>query len=315
MPVPFPDAARIEVSPALADDLLRCAENLPSYDNKDFYSLDLQLELRHALRADCGGGYDELVSEVLSRLQDKPFCALVSGLTFDQGNRLFVALNRGFGNLVAGPYHPPRAQLVHYIQPATDIEATRNASRRTESERFHTDSADWPEPVEIISMVCVRPDKEGGGRSLVLDAVTLRQEIEGSLGGDAVELLERQSVPWRLADYLGGGVVWRPILSTANACCWRRYTIDAALAADGVTLPQSMSENLDRLQELIDRSDRALDFLMKEGELLFMDNHRTLHARTPLLSEYRTSGRLMLRSWIQTTDGASLTSDTRRPQP
>ena len=145
MPVAFPDAARIEVSPALARDLLRSAESLPSYDNKDFYSLDLQEQLRDALRAACGDGYDQLVSEVAGRLAREPFCALVSGIAFDPGNRLFVALNRAFGNLVAGPYEPPRAQLVHYIQPATDIKANAGTSRRrTESERLHTDSADWP---------------------------------------------------------------------------------------------------------------------------------------------------------------------------
>ena len=157
-------------------------------------------------------------------------------------------------------------------------------------------------------MVCVRPDRQGGGRSLVLDAVTLRQEIEERLGRGAVELLEHESVPWQVADYLGGGVVWRPILS-ASSVCWRRYTIDAALAAHGVTLSASMTEILDRLQESIDRSDGVLDFLMAEGELLFVDNHRTLHARTPLLGDYQTSGRLMLRSWIQAAGPTSPSSD------
>lgn len=298
MPVPFPDSARIEVSPALARDLLRSAESLPSYENKDYYSFTLQEELRDAVRAECGDGFDELVNEIARRLAMPPFSALVSGLAFDQGNRLFVALNGAFGKLVAGPYEPPRAQLVHYIQPATDIEATGSTGRRTESERLHTDNADWPEPVKIISMVCVRPDRLGGGRSLVLDETTLRREIEKKLGRGAVELLERESVPWRMVDYLGGGVVWRPILGPSRVC-WRRYTIDAALATDGATLPDATIGTLDRLQDLIEESEGVLDFLMAENELLFVDNHRTLHARTPLLGDYQTSGRLMLRSWIQ----------------
>ncbi|MEM7349901.1 MAG: TauD/TfdA family dioxygenase [Acidobacteriota bacterium] len=299
MSVPFPDAARIQVSPSLARDLLRSAESLPSYDNKDFYSLDLQRELRDAVRSACGEGYDELIHKVKDRLARPPFCTLVGGLEFDRGNRLFVALNRGLGNLVAGPYEPPRAQLVHYIQPATDIEATSTGKkRRTESERFHTDTADWPEPVEVISMVCVSPDRQGGGRSLLLDEVTLRQEIEELLGRDAIDLLERETVPWQLADYLGGGVVRRPILGPAGVC-WRRYTIDAALTTEGAALSQAMAGLLDQLSQSIDGSDRAVDVLMAESELLFIDNRRALHARTELSGDYRTSGRLMLRSWIQ----------------
>lgn len=291
----FPDAARLEVPAALARDLRRAAERLPLYENKDFYSLRLQAELRDAVRSACRDGFDWLRAEVEERLRREPCCVLVDGLSFDPGNRLFVAVNRAFGELVARPYEAPRAQLVHYIQPATDIKTSDG--RQTESERLHTDSADWPEPVEVISMVCLRPDRKGGGRSRILTLETLRQEVGEKLGAATLGLLERP-VPWRMDDANGGGMVWRPIV-TATSIRWRRYTIDAALSAAGITLPPAQSRALDDLDELIAATDRALDCLMSEGELLFMDNHRTLHSRTPLSGGYRTSGRLMLRSWIR----------------
>jgi alpha-ketoglutarate-dependent taurine dioxygenase len=37
---------------------------------------------------------------------------------------------------------------------------------------------------------------------------------------------------------------------------------------------------------------------MREGDLLFSDNRRTIHARTPLANA-ATSDRLMIRSWIR----------------
>jgi hypothetical protein len=40
-----------------------------------------------------------------------------------------------------------------------------------------------------------------------------------------------------------------------------------------------------------------MDFLMREGELLFSDNTRTIHARTPIAAG-TVSDRLMIRSWI-----------------
>jgi hypothetical protein len=39
---------------------------------------------------------------------------------------------------------------------------------------------------------------------------------------------------------------------------------------------------------------------MREGELLFSDNRRTIHARTPIAAG-PTSNRLMIRSWIRTS--------------
>jgi alpha-ketoglutarate-dependent taurine dioxygenase len=42
----------------------------------------------------------------------------------------------------------------------------------------------------------------------------------------------------------------------------------------------------------------TLEFLMRENELLFVDNHKTLHARTSL-SNPLICDRLMIRSWIE----------------
>ena len=296
MPMPLPDSARVEVSAALAGDLLRSAERLPCYDNRDYYSLDLQAEVRDTLRSDCRLGYDTLVSEVTGLLAREPYCVLVTGLEFDPGNRLFVGLNRAFGELVARPYKAPRAQLVHYIQPATDIKTIDG--QQTETERLHTDTADWAEPAAIISMVCVRPDRQGGGRSQLLEVGNLRREVACKLGSSTIDCLEQQPVPWRIATFQGGGVVWKPVL-TASSVRWRRYTIDAALAMEDIRLPEAQVRALDAFDDLIAKTDRVIDFLMAEGELLFLDNRRNLHSRTALAGGYQTSGRLMLRSWIR----------------
>jgi hypothetical protein len=224
----------------------------------------------------------------------RPYCALVQGLRFDEGNRLFVGINRAFGELVARPYEKPRAQLVHYIQPATDLPATHGS--QFESEKLHTDTADWNPPVKLISMVCVRADREGGGRSLVLDIGTLRDEVRARLGSQTLEFLATEPVPWLVAPYRGGGVSWCPVLSEASVC-WRRYTIDMAVASLGIELSPTMIAALDSLEKIVMDTPGTLDFLMGEGELLFLDNHKTLHARTELANPL-VSDRLMIRSWV-----------------
>lgn len=294
MLAPFPDTGRVEISPKLARELLACAERLPLYDNKEFYSTALQALVLDGVRRACPDGFDQLVGLVRERIARRPYCALVEGLRFDGGNRLFVAINRAFGELVAAPYQKPRAQLVHYVQPATDIPSPRGGH---ESERLHTDAADWETPVELISMVCVRPDRGGGGRSRLLDVDTVRDEVKSRLGAEMLGLLETERVPWRLAPYLGGGVKWRTVLNEAGMC-WRRYTIDLALDCEGVELSDEMRASLDAFGGVIGAATRTVDFLMREGELLFTDNHRTVHARTPIAGG-GASDRLMLRSWIR----------------
>jgi len=294
MLTPFPDAGRIEISPSLAGELLKAAECLPLYDNKEFYSVPLQTQVHDRIREDCQDGFDWLISQTREQIARWPYCAVVRGLRFDEGNRLFVAINRAFGELVARPYEMPRAQLVHYLQPATDIASIRGGR---ESERLHTDTADWEIPVELISMVCVRADPGGGGRSRVLDVDSVREEVKGALGNEGLSLLESEPVPWQLAAYCGGGVKWRTVL-TPSSICWRRYTIDLALQSEGASLSTEVLRSLDDFETVIAASTRTVDFLMREGDLLFSDNRRTIHARTPLAGN-GDSNRLMIRSWIR----------------
>lgn len=291
----FPGDAKVNISSTAARDLLAAADRLPRYDNREFYSSDLQAHVSESVRQGCPEAFDTLVSEINERLARWPYCALVQGLSFDAGNKVFVAVNRAFGELVARPYEKPRAQLVHYIELATDLPSARGGH---ESERLHTDTADWEPPVELISMVCVRADPAGGGRSRVLDVDTIRSEVEDQLGAAALKRLESEKVPWQLAPYCGGGVSWRPIL-TNESICWRRYTIDMALDSIGATLSDDMLDALQSFEELLSNTPHTLDFLMREGELLFSDNRRTIHARTPIANG-PGSDRLMIRSWIRT---------------
>lgn len=292
--IPFPDSARVNVSDDLARDLLSAAENLPDYDNREFYSTSLQTSVLETVRAVAPDAFDSLINQIKHALAQWPYCALIRGLSFDTGNKVFVAINRAFGELVARPYEKPRAQLVHYIQPSTDIMSARGGH---ESERLHTDTADWDPPVELISMVCVRADPDGGGRSRILDVDSIRSEVHERLGSATLDQLESEAVPWQLASYCGGGVQWRTILAKSSIC-WRRYTIDLALDSTGAKLSPEMLQALERFEDVISTTPRTLDFLMREGELLFSDNRRTIHARTPIAAG-AASDRLMIRSWIR----------------
>jgi hypothetical protein len=290
---PFPDTARIDIPPTLARHLLEGAERLPLYENKDFYSPDLQAFVYSSVREAYPDDFDWIVDLIKERVAQRPYCVLIHGLQFDEHHRLFVALNRAFGELVGLPYQQPRAQLVHYIQPATDIYSARGGR---EVERLHTDAVDWQIPIDFISMECVRPDGGGGGRSRVLDLDAIRDEVKTHLGSDTLELLENEPVPWQLHACWGGGLKWRPVLSESSIC-WRRYTINLALDVNGAKLSDEMLASLDAFEKVITASSHTMDFMMKERELLFSDNRKQIHARTAIAAD-DASNRLMIRSWI-----------------
>lgn len=290
----FPESGIIAIQNALASELLAAAEDLPLYDNKDFYSIALQTLIADSIRERCSDGFEWIVGTISEAVAHWPYCVLIRGLRFDRGNRLFVAINRAFGEMVALPYQAPRAQLVHYIQPTTDIVSARGGR---ETERLHTDAADWGTPIGFISMVCVRADRRGQGRSRLLDVDAIRDEVRTQLGSDSLQLLQTQPVPWQLHSCWGGGVRWRTVL-TESTVCWRRYTIHLAIDVDGAKVSEEMISLLDEFENVVEHSERRIDFMMNEGELLFSDNTRGLHARTPIVDP-ETSNRLMIRSWIQ----------------
>jgi hypothetical protein len=280
----------------LARELLEAAERLPPYKNKQFYSPNLQAFVYSSVREALPDDFDWIIDRIKERVAQWPYCVLVQGLQFDKHHRLFVALNRAFGELVGLPYHEPRAQLVHYIQPKTDIRSVRGG---LEVERLHTDAVDWQIPINFISMACVRPDGGGGGRSRVLDLDSIRAEVKTQLGSDTLEMLENEPVPWQLHECWGGGLKWRPVLSESSIC-WRRYTINLALDVNGAKLSDEMHASLDAFEKVIMASPHIMDFMMQERELLFSDNRKQIHARTAIAAG-DASDRLMIRSWINAT--------------
>ena len=64
----FPESAIINVPNSVANDLLKAAEVLPLYDNKDFYSVPLQTFVTNTLRYRCPASFEWVVSHINERV-------------------------------------------------------------------------------------------------------------------------------------------------------------------------------------------------------------------------------------------------------
>ena len=65
MLAPLPESARVNVEPSLARELLDAAERLPPYDNKEFYSTELQSLVHESLQE--VSGFASLIEQIEQR--------------------------------------------------------------------------------------------------------------------------------------------------------------------------------------------------------------------------------------------------------
>ena len=191
----------------------------PAYDNREFYSPYLQAPswARPRARRKASTG-----SSVRSRsgFARRPYCALGARLIFE-GNKLFVAANRAFGELVARLTKTARAAR-HYVQPSTDIPSPRAG-------RIARGCTRTPRTGDAVgsSDGCVRADRAGGGRSRVSTSIGARRCAE--------RVGRRRSNCWRTVSPLAsggllrGGVRWRTVLGESDVLA--ALPIDLALGA------------------------------------------------------------------------------------
>lgn len=285
----FPESAMLKVGPPLAASLSEAATRLPFDDDGSVGIAEAQTCLREQLQSHCPDGFHWLVEEIGLRLARAPFCALVRGISFDSRGTLFVAITSSFGDLVE-TYGRAAFAPIRRISPATD---RREYGHGTLNEQLHTDSTDWPSPNNYTCLLCVRPDQNGGGQTRLLDRDELLQQLVARHGPSVLETLRRDPAPWRLADELGGGVTWHPILSEQGVR-YMRYTIDSAAETNAARLSPELSSALEAMEQTTRAPEGVMGLALEADDLLLVNNKLCLHARTEVPFPERSS-RLVLR--------------------
>jgi alpha-ketoglutarate-dependent taurine dioxygenase len=231
-----------------------------------------------SVREAAGASFDDLAEEAGKRLAEPPWFLTIRGLPAERATPLLVAVSATLGTLVE-PYRQPWSRVVRHIVPSRD----RAVDGRVLNEFLHTDGTDWAQPNDYTCLFCVRPDQSQDGESRLLDVATLLDEAAAAPNARLAERLASRAVPWRIADELGGGVHWEPAINIAAPHVrWLRYTVTLS-HEDGIALlPDDELKDLLAFEQLVENCRGVLRTRLQEGDLLLIDNGRSLHARTPI---------------------------------
>jgi hypothetical protein len=168
---------------------------------------------------------------------------------------------------------------------------------------FHTDGPHWNEPPDILGLLCINPAFEGGVSKFI--SVYTIHNIILQLGIDVLEPLyndfffdRREEVSADLR------TISKPIFSfqdnKLNCRFLKDYIISGSKIKD-VDLSTSQNISINVLEKTTKDSNNALNYNLKNNDMVFSHNHRLFHGRTSFKdSEEIGKERELLRVWIKT---------------
>lgn len=148
----------------------------------------------------------------------------------------------------------------------------------------HSDEAFAALPCRYVLLHCWRPDTKGGGASLL----ATRERIEAAVDGET-----RQALQSLRLDYpFGPATTLSPSLLRYN-----RSEVESLAQRHDQRLPAATHAWLDRFDAAFATATESV--VLESGDLLLIDNHRTLHGRTAFAAG---SSRLLKRVRVDAFD-------------
>ena len=167
----------------------------------------------------------------------------------------------------------------------------------------HTDSPQWKDVPDYLSLFCVHNAKKGG-TNLFLSAYTIHNKIYEERN-DLLHMFYEKFHFDKRGEFKDGEspTVFEPIFMFKDKRLYFRYLrdyIDAGHDIQNQPLSESQKTALTYLDNLMRRDEMIMRYDLKSGDMVFSDNHWIVHGRTPF-EDYDDQNlkRLMLRTWIR----------------
>ena len=200
-----------------------------------------------------------------------------------------------------------RGHLLGHVRDEGRVSADPRARLYQTNQRmdFHTDML----PVDVLGLFCLRAAKSGG-ESRIVSALTVHNVLRAERPDLLEALYGTFHVDWRGEEPVGEPPWFAiPMFSVCDGkvssrICNRSYFESAGRFGEQYRITDIQREALDAVQEIANRPALMLSMDFQEGDIQFINNHMTLHARTAY-EDYDEPGRQrhLLRMWIAVPEG------------
>lgn len=197
-----------------------------------------------------------------------------------------------------GGQNPQGEVLGHVIDYGEEANSPNVRRYRTAGNiDFHCDAAD------VVGLLCLQPAKSGG-QSRIASSVALFNEAQRRIPQTIHRLFEPFALDLRDEQAAG-----KPGFTSVQPCCWDGDTqlrtfyhseyFRSAARLDEVHIDAAAKQILDTYDELGLDEHYHLDMWLEPGDMQFVSNHTTLHARTAYEDSTNPERRRhLLRLWL-----------------
>jgi hypothetical protein len=205
----------------------------------------------------------------------------------------FYAMGRYMGTCV------PQNKLGHVVGHVKDLGGDPNDPltrlyTTSAAQPYHTDSAD------IVGLLCLSQATEGG-HSQVTSSVAIWNALVERFPESAATLQKEFVVSRKGEIPVGKEATYKiPIFHAHEGRCaaiYDRSFINSAGALTGVELSKTQTAALDHLDALACSDELRLDMTLEPGDIQWLHNHTTLHARSAFKNE-GAEPRHLVRMWV-----------------
>lgn len=305
------------------------AELLQEHPDWCYTLTDLEIsELEHAASAHSYNNYeslsiDKFVLPTLSRVIKDKFleqletgigCLLLRGLEPlrykpIQLENILYGLGLHFGTPLFQSMEGEKLHAV-YSQNISRDDARARGTNTSFALGFHND------PCDVAGLLCVRNAKEGGASQIVSSVA-----IHNKMLTDYPELLHQLYQPYyclahRVNKTATQSYYHRPIFAIEKGCFMcnilRRYIDLASQSSQCPSMTPLQIKALDTFEELLSSDEYCHTFMLKPGDILFVNNYLVLHAREKFEdTAEKQNKRLLQRLWLSVSNSRPLPESYR----
>lgn len=193
----------------------------------------------------------------------------------------FLKFSSNLGTLVE--HNEGKKDYIWEIKTQTKIKSVPTFSEHNYKAELHTDSQYRLLPEKFISLMAIKTANCGGGSSILLDFESILKNLTQSKRGDlCLSLLEKERFPFLVPSVFSNyenQLIYAPIISDNPNIRFRYDTLKK-----GLEIVNKKNDKLlwavEFLNEVISNHKNRKIFMLKKNEIIFINNHNSLHGRT-----------------------------------